>query len=122
MVRAGALDGFTDSRAVNDRTFERWTAYLFGKELQGMNRLRLLLAILTFPTASFAQGTFLFTWHGQSNYFQASFILTDAEMQPGATFSSPEFTNSVSINSLSSISYNPKADGSLFLGGVNPWA
>ena len=68
------------------------------------------------------QGTFLFTWHGQSNYFQASFILTDAEMQPGATFSSPEFTNSVHIDSLSGFTYNAKNDESLFGGGVNPWA
>lgn len=83
--------------------------------------MKLLSLILFLPVASLAQGTFQFTWHGQSNYFQASFILTDAEMQPGATFSSPEFTNSVSIDSLSGFTYNVKNDESLFGGGVNPW-
>ena len=68
-----------------------------------------------------AQGTMLFTWHGQSNYFQASFILTDAEMQPGAGFSSPDFTNSVNVESLSGFTYNVKNDESSFTGGVNPW-
>jgi hypothetical protein len=89
-----------------------------------MNRLKLLLAILALPMPTFAQGTFLFTWHGQSNYFQASFILTTAEMQPGATFSSPEFTNSVQISSLSGFTYNTHnpEDEYLFGGGVNPWA
>jgi hypothetical protein len=85
-----------------------------------MKWLRLLL-LVTLPATSFAQGTFLFTWHGQSNYFQASFIVTAAEMQPGSTFSSPEFTNSVQISSLSGINYNAKDDASLFGGGVNPW-
>jgi hypothetical protein len=83
--------------------------------------MKILLLALFLPVASFAQGTFLFTWHGQSNYFQASFILTVAEMQPGATFSSPEFTNSVHVDSLSGINYNATDDASLFGGGVNPW-
>jgi hypothetical protein len=83
--------------------------------------MRIVLLGLFLPLASFAQGTFLFTWHGQSNYFQASFILTAAEMQPGATFSSPDFTNSVQISSLSGFTYNAKNDESLFGGGANPW-
>jgi hypothetical protein len=86
-----------------------------------MKQLKLLLAILILPACSFAQGTFLFQWHGNSNYFQASFIVTAAEMQPGATFSSLEFTNSVSVDSLSGFAYNAKNDESLFGGGVNPW-
>jgi hypothetical protein len=69
-----------------------------------------------------AQGTFSFTWHGQSNYFQASFILTDAEMQPGAVFSSPDFTNSVSVKNPSGVSYNFKDDSTFTIGGVNPWS
>ncbi len=63
----------------------------------------------------------LFTWHGQNNYFQASFILTAAEMEPGASFSSPDFTNSVEFSSISGFSYNAKDDESLFAGGANPW-
>jgi hypothetical protein len=83
------------------------------------------LLALTIALASFkasAQGTFLFQWHGQSNYFQSSFIITDAEMQPGATFSSPEFTNSIAVDSLSGESYRYKEGSTLFGGGVNPWS
>jgi hypothetical protein len=87
-----------------------------------MNRSKLLLAIFILPVCSFAQGTFLFQWHGQSNYFQSSFIITDAEMQPGATFSSPEFTNSIAVDSLSGESYRYKDGSTLFGGGVNPWS
>jgi len=63
----------------------------------------------------------LFTWHGNSNHFQASFIVTAAEMTEGAGFSSPEFTNSLSVGSLSGATYNLKDNQSLILGGVNPW-
>jgi hypothetical protein len=84
--------------------------------------VKLLFLILFLPFASFAQGTFQFTWHGQSNYFQSSFILTDAEMQPGATFSSPEFTNSIGVDSLSGESYRYNAGSTSFDGGVNPWS
>lgn len=84
--------------------------------------MKLLILVLFIPFASSAQGTFQFTWHGQSNYFQASFILTDAEMQPGATFSSPEFTNSIAVDSLSGESYRYKDGSTLFDGGVNPWS
>jgi hypothetical protein len=84
--------------------------------------MKSLLFCLFLPLASFAQGTFLFTWHGQSNYFQASFILTDAEMQPGTGFSSPEFTNSLAVDSLSGHSYSIKNDSALITGGVNPWS
>jgi hypothetical protein len=83
--------------------------------------MKILVLCLFLPIASFAQGTFLFTWHGQSNYFQASFILTDAEMQPGAPFSSAEFTNSLQVDSLSGFRYDAKNDESLFAGGANPW-
>lgn len=87
-----------------------------------MKALKLLC--LTMPLLSataFAQATFLFIWHGNSNFFQASFQVTDAEMQ-GAPLGSSDFTNSVSISSLSGITYNVKVDASLFAGGVNPWA
>src|SRR6266481_3028003 len=84
--------------------------------------MKTLLLVFLLPVASFAQGTFLFQWHGNSNYFQSSFIITDAEMQPGATFSSPEFTNSVQVDSLSGISYRYRDGNTLFGGGVNPWS
>ena len=81
----------------------------------------ILLLCLFYVKQAHAQGTMLFTWHGDSNYFQASFIVTDAEMQPGATFSSLEFTNSVHVDSLSGFTYNAKDDEHSFLGGLNPW-
>jgi hypothetical protein len=87
-----------------------------------MAKLSGLILLGFLPLASFAQGTFLFQWHGNSNYFQASFILTDAELQPGAGFSSPDFTNSLVVDSLSGHSYSIKNDSSLILGGVNPWS
>src|SRR6267143_4362119 len=80
----------------------------------------LILGLAMFKAG--AQGTMLFTWHGNSNYFQSSFILTDAEMQPGATFSSTEFTNSVHVDSLSGVSYRYQEGNTLFGGGVNPWS
>jgi hypothetical protein len=83
----------------------------------------LLVGISFFLSCSAnAQGTVLFIWHGNSNYFQASFVLTDAEMQQGATFSSPEFFNSVSVRSLSGIAYSYDPSQSLILGGTHPWA
>jgi hypothetical protein len=71
-----------------------------------MNRLKLLLAILILPVCAFAQGTFLFQWHGQSNFFQASFELTASEMQPGAVFNSPLFYSSIEVTSLDGIVYH----------------
>jgi len=68
--------------------------------------MKVLLLALFFPLASFAQGTFLFTWHGQSNFFQASFELTAAEMQPGAVFNSPLFYSSIEVTSLDGITYH----------------
>jgi hypothetical protein len=43
-------------------------------------------------------------------------------MQPGATFSSPAFTNSIAVDSLSGESYRYKEGSTLFDGGVNPWS
>jgi hypothetical protein len=48
--------------------------------------------------------------------------VTAAEMQAGAGLSSSEFTNSVSANSLSGISYNLKDDSNFIIGGINPWS
>ena len=88
-----------------------------------MRRLILSVALgLALAGVAQGQGTFLFTWHGNSNFFNASFLVTDAEMQPGAGFSSPEFTNSLNLSSLSGHSYSIKDDSTLITGGVNPWS
>jgi len=68
-----------------------------------------------------AQGTFEFTWHGESNYFQASFSVTGAEMQPGTTLSSPLFLSSMSVTNPLSQTYHggdASSDGS---GSYIPW-
>jgi hypothetical protein len=82
-----------------------------------------LLIVLAFPAVSFGQGTFLFTWHGQSNLFQASFEVTQAEMQPGAPLGSSVFFDSISFtNSLSGVSYKYNSSLDPVGGGLNPWS
>jgi hypothetical protein len=57
----------------------------------------LVLAITA--TAVMAQGTFLYTWHGASSLFQASFQIDADEQQPGAYFESGTFRNSFTVAS-----------------------
>jgi hypothetical protein len=72
-----------------------------------MIRLALLLSIGLFSIqATFAQGTYQFTCHGDSNFFQASFEVTGAEMQPGAVWNSALFYNSIAIISPSGVTYH----------------
>src|SRR5712675_962769 len=68
-----------------------------------------------------AQGTFLFTWHGNSNFFQASFEVTASEMQPGGHFTSLTFYDSISVDSLSGIHYSYGSTG-IANGDANPFA
>jgi hypothetical protein len=65
-----------------------------------------------------AQGTMLFTWHGVSNYFQASFQITEAEWQPGARWTSDLFMDSMSVSSLSGATYHGGDSSSGGTGGV----
>jgi hypothetical protein len=67
-----------------------------------------------------AQGTVLFTWHGSSNLFQASFEVTAAEMQPGAEWNSPLFLSSMSVTNPLGFSYHGGDSSSLGGGGVYP--
>jgi hypothetical protein len=71
-----------------------------------MVKLRCLIALgLLCAKASFAQGTMLFTWHGDNNYFQASFQITMDETLPGSIFNSSLWTNSIQITSLDGLTY-----------------
>lgn len=82
-----------------------------------------LLVCLFSAQIAKGQGTMLFTWHGQSNLFQASFEVTEAEMQPGARLGSPVFFNSISFtSSLSGVSYTYDSSRDPVGGGVNPWS
>jgi PEP-CTERM motif len=60
----------------------------------------------------------LFTWHGVSNYFQASFQITEAEWQPGARWTSQLFMDSMSVSSLSGATYHDGDSSSGGTGGV----
>src|SRR5437762_3511288 len=84
--------------------------------------MKLLLLALFLPLASFAQGTMLFTWHGQSNLFQGSFQLSETQTQPGAPLGSSVFFNSISFtSSLSGIPYVYDSHNDVTLGSINPW-
>jgi hypothetical protein len=88
-----------------------------------MVKLRCLIALGLFcAKAALAQGTMLFTWHGQSNLFQGSFQVSEAQMQSGVPLSSPVFFNSISFtSSLSGIAYTYDTRNYNTLGSVNPW-
>src|ERR1051325_4347857 len=69
-----------------------------------MKVFRPLLAIVALSLALNARADYLWTWHyvyPQFQKFQASFEVTDAEMQSGGTFSSDLFHNTVEVDSLS---------------------
>jgi len=73
-----------------------------------MKFFRSLLATAALSFALNAKADYLFTWHyiyPQFQKFQGSFEVTDAEMQPGATFNSDLFRNSISITSPEGITY-----------------
>src|SRR6266403_3708840 len=73
-----------------------------------MKAFRLLLATAALCITLDARADYLFTWHyiyPQFQKFQGSFEHTDAEMQPGATFNSDLFLNSISITSPEGITY-----------------
>jgi len=83
--------------------------------------MKILLLAAFLPCAAFAQGTVLFTWHGNSNFFQASFEITAAEMQPGGHFTSQLFYDSISVDSLSGIHYSYGGTG-IANGDAQPFA
>jgi hypothetical protein len=58
----------------------------------------ILAALLAVPSA-IAQGNFLYTWHGNSGYFQASFQVPPEENQPGQYFEGGLFESTFSITS-----------------------
>ena len=87
-----------------------------------MRTLYSLLAFALFGVnLGVAQGTFQFTWHGESNFFQASFEVTSAEMQPGAVFSSDLFLGSMSVTDPLGQSYHGGDSTSAGSGTYIPW-
>ena len=82
-----------------------------------MKLCSLLLLAACQATAGFAQGTLEFTWHGQNNYFQASFQVTEAETLPGSIFNSSLWTNSIQITSLDGLTYRASDDPAPYIFG-----
>ncbi len=76
------------------------------------------LLLVALPTSSFGQGTVLFTWHGDSGLFQASFDVTAAEMQPGASWESSLFANSLTVTNPLGFVYHGGDSSSVGSGGV----
>src|SRR5438132_12721286 len=77
----------------------------------------LLMCLLSVQIVK-GQGTVLFTWHGDSNFFHASFEVTAAEMQPGAIWSSELFSNSITIDSRSGVTYHADNPSDYIAGGT----
>jgi len=69
----------------------------------------------------FAQGTFEFTWHGDSNFFQASFQVYYDEIQPGTNFSSALLLDSLSAVNPLGQSYHGGDSSSDGTGSFFPW-
>ena len=62
-----------------------------------MNAKFLLAAILLCAEAPLARADYLFTWEGNSNMFQGTFGVTDAEFQSNQFYYSLSLTNSISV-------------------------
>jgi hypothetical protein len=60
---------------------------------------------------------YLFTWHGQNNYFQASFQCTLDETLPGSIFNSSLWTNTIQISSLDGLTYRASDTPRPFIAG-----
>jgi len=87
-----------------------------------MVKLSCLITLGLFcANSAFAQGTVLFTWHGNSNFFQAGFMVTAAEFQPGGHFTSQTFYDSISVDSLAGVHYSYGTTG-IADGDASPFA
>jgi hypothetical protein len=85
-------------------------------------RVSLLVLSLLCSTDLFSQG-YVFTWHGDSNLYQASFQLTESEMQPDVPIGSSGFFNSLTVtSSLTGVTYTYDPQYDHVAGGVNPWS
>ena len=82
--------------------------------------LTVITALLLYGN-SFAQGKFEFTWHGDSNYFQASFQVYDYEITTGSNFSSDLFRSSLAITNPLGQTYLGYP-GVYAQGGYVPWS
>jgi hypothetical protein len=68
-----------------------------------------------------AQGVILFTWHGNSNFFNASFEVNNDEVLPGSTFSSQLFQHSIAVTNPIGQTYLSNDGTSSEHGSFYPW-
>jgi hypothetical protein len=81
-----------------------------------------MLAAITLSLATLgARADYLFTWHGDSNVFKASFEVNGDEMQPGAVFNSPLFLSSISVTNPLGQTYHGGDSSSAGSGTYIPW-
>ena len=87
-----------------------------------MKKMKIILVVVLVCVLAFVLWVdYLWTWHGDHDYFQASFKVTDPEMLPNSRFTSPLFTNSISVNSLDGLSYHATDSADNFtVGGFGP--
>src|SRR5262245_23528748 len=86
-----------------------------------MKQLKTILAAAVVCGAAFAsRADYLWTWHGNSNFFQGSFEVTDEEMLPNSHFNSSLFTNSISFSSLDGVRYFGTNSFAIISGGFQP--
>jgi len=86
-----------------------------------MKQLKTIAAATVVCAVAFAsRADYLWTWHGDHNYFQASFEVTDQEMLPNSQFTSALFTNSISISSLDGVRYFGTNSFAIISGGFQP--
>src|SRR5882762_7894169 len=96
----------TDSRAFC-RGHSGCGGICLDRKAETMMSTRVVAVVIASATLT-AKADYLFTWHyvyPQFQKFQGSFEVTDPEMQPGATFNSDLFRNSISISSPEGITY-----------------
>jgi len=82
-------------------------------------RIVFLTAILALSAK--AQGTVLFIWHGDSNFFQASFQTYYYEIAPGTNFSSDLFLSSMAVTNPLGQTYHGGDSSSGGSGSFIPW-
>lgn len=83
--------------------------------------LRSLLATAALCATFATRADYLFTWHGDSNVFQASFEVTGDELQPGAVFNSPLFLSSMAVTNPLGQIYQATDANSGGSGSYVPW-
>ena len=86
-----------------------------------MRTLYWLLVFALFGiNSAVAQGTVLFTWHGDSNFFQATFQVPGEELQPGTQFGQL-FLDTMSVTNPSGQTYHGGDSTSAGSGSFIPW-